>query len=157
MFLSYFFGFADFLFAPGITAKQAIWSLPIGQFLFRVGPLAIVIASIFGAGVLIHRRYLSLDKLFFAAHLGLISMFLLVDGVPVRYLLALAPIYIFYVFFAVERIFVSLRLAPLVVPALTTLPFLIVYAVSIPRLMSAPARENSLFTPAMSSLADWIA
>jgi hypothetical protein len=59
MFLSYFFGFADFLFAPGITAKQAIWSLPIGQFLFRVGPLAIVIASIFGAGVLIHRRYLS--------------------------------------------------------------------------------------------------
>jgi hypothetical protein len=157
MFLSYFFGFADFLFAPGITAKQAIWSLPIGQFLFRVGPLAIVIASIFGAGVLIHRRYLSLDKLFFAAHLGLISMFLLVDGVPVRYLLALAPIYIFYVFFAVERIFVSLRLAPLAVPALTTLPFLIVYAVSIPRLMSAPARENSLFTPAMSSLADWIA
>src|SRR3989337_2447527 len=84
-------------------------------------------------------------------------MFLLVDGVPVRYLLALAPICIFYVFFAVERIFVSLRLAPLVVPALTTLPFLIVYAVSIPRLMSAPARENSLFTPAMSSLADWIA
>ncbi len=157
MFLSYFFGFADFLFAPGITAKQAIWNLPIGQFLFRVGPLSIAMAGIFVAGVLVHRRYLSLDKLFFAAHVGLISMFLLVDGVPVRYLLPLAPIYIFYVFFAAERLLAFLRVAPRTAPALTALPFLIVYAVSIPKLMTVPAKENSLFTPAMSSLADWIA
>jgi hypothetical protein len=84
-------------------------------------------------------------------------MFLLVDGVPVRYLLPLAPIYIFYVFFAAERLLAFLRVAPRTAPALTALPFLIVYAVSIPKLMTAPAKENSLFTPAMSSLADWIA
>ena len=157
MFLSYFFGFADILVAPGITGRQAIWSIPIGQFVFRTGPLAVAVAGIFIAGVLAHRRYLSLDKLFFAAHLGLISMFLLVDGVPTRYLLPLAPIYIFYVMFAAERLLVAWRVSPRAVPALTALPFVVIYAVFIPRLMSAPARENSLFTPAMSNLADWIA
>lgn len=157
MFLSYFLGFADILFAPGITGKQAIWSISIGQFPFRFGPLSIILAGIFLSGVLIHRRYLSLDKLFFAAHLGLISMFLLVDGVPLRYLLPLAPIYIFYVLFAVEQSLVAWKIPPKAVPVLTALPFLAVYLVSIPKLMVAPARENTLFTPAMSSLADWIA
>jgi hypothetical protein len=84
-------------------------------------------------------------------------MFLLVDGVPMRYLLPLAPIYTFYVLFATERLIVSWKVPPLAVPALTALPLLIVYAVSIPKLITAPARENSLFTPAMSNLADWVA
>jgi hypothetical protein len=157
MFLNYFFGFADYLVSPGISVKQAIWNLPVGQFVFRTGPLAITLAGVFLAGVLVHRRYFSIDKLFFAAHLGLISMFLLVDGVPVRYLLPLAPIYIFYVLYAVERLVIFSRIAPQAIPALTVLPFLVAYAVSIPKLMTAPARENTLFTPGMGSLADWIA
>jgi hypothetical protein len=157
MFLSYFFGFTDILLGPGITGKQAIWSISIGQFLLRFGPLSILLTGVFLSGVLIHRRYLSLDKLFVAAHLGLISMFLLVDGVPLRYLLPLAPIYIFYVLFAVEQSLVSWKVSPKAVPALTVLPFLAIYLATIPKLMTAPARENTLFTPAMSSLADWIA
>jgi hypothetical protein len=157
MFLSYFFGFAEILFTPGAMERQAIWSLSIGQFTFVTGPLAIAIAGVFLAGVLMHRRYLSLDKLFFAAHLALISMFLLVGGVPVRYVLPLAPIYIFYVLFAAEHLLVSWKVSPRAVPVLAALPFIVVYALAIPRLMTAPARENTLFTPAMSSLADWIA
>ncbi len=157
MFLSYFFGLADILLSPGVTGKQAIWTLFIGQFPLRIGPLSVVLAGVFLTGVLIHRRHYSLDKMFFAAHLGLISMFLLVDGVPVRYLLPLAPIYIFYVLFAVEQALISWKVPPKAIPGLTALPLLLVYLVSIPKLMTVPARENSLFTPAMSRLADWVA
>jgi len=157
MILSYLFGLADVLFTPGIMGRQAIWSLTIGEFALRFGPASIMLTGVFLAGVWMHRRCLSLDKLFLAAHLGLISMFLLVDGVPVRYLLPLGPIYVFYVLFAVERSLVSWRISPRAVPVLTALPFVVMYLVAIPKLMSVPARENSLFTPAMSSLADWVA
>jgi len=156
MFLSYFFDFADILILPGLVEKQAIWSFSIGPYVFRTGPSAVVLAGIFVTGVFLHRRYLSLDKLFFAAHLGLLSMFLLVDGAPTRYLLPVAPIYTFYVLFAVERLLVSWKVSPRAVPALTALPLLAIYAVTIPRLIKAPARGNTLFTPSMSNLADWI-
>lgn len=158
MFLSYLSGFAEYFMTHAQVEAQRIWKLPVGGDLaVRTGPVSVALVLLAAAGIAVHRKFLSLDKLFLVTHLGLLSAFLLLRGVPARYLLPILPIFIFYVVLALERAWSLLRVRGPALPVLTLAPIAFAFWFSIPAYMEAPARTNSLFSPRMGAMADWVA
>lgn len=158
MFLSYLSGFAEYFMTNAQLQAQKTWQLPVGTGLVvRTGPVSVALVLLAAAGIAAHRKFLSLDKVFLATHLALLSAFLLLRGVPARYLLPILPIFIFYAVFALERAWSLLRVPAPALPVLTLAPIAFAFSLSIPAYMAAPARSNSLFSPHMGAVADWVA
>ena len=158
MFLSYLSGFAEYFMTHTQLQAQKIWEIPVGSGLVvRTGPVSLALVLMATAGIAVHRKFLSLDKVFLVAHLALLSAVLLLRGVPGRYLLPILPIFIFYVVLALERAWSLLRVPGPALPVLTLAPIALAFWFSIPTFMAAPARSNSLFSPRMDAVARWVA
>ena len=156
LFLSYVFNFTGFVATPTVPLLQTFFEIPLANdIFFRTRPVAIILTCVAALGILIQREYRSADKLFFLTHLTLLSGFVLANGNK-RYLLPLVPIFIFYFTFAIEWGFSRLRLPSLVAIILTATLILTPLAFYVPKIMNLPKKRNTLFTPQMSAVADWI-
>ena len=157
MFLGYLSGFAEYFMSHPAMQAQMIWQLPLShELVVRTGPVSVGLVVLAAAGIVVHGKYLSPDKVFLAAHMALLSAFVLLR-VPGRYLLPILPIFIFYGVLALERLWTRLRVRGPWVPVLTIAPIAAAFAFAIPTFMAAPARSNNLFTPQMGAMADWVA
>ncbi|MGP0565577.1 MULTISPECIES: hypothetical protein [unclassified Nitrospina] len=172
MLLNYMAGFGQLLFPRGFFGPSNTWHFVLGGDLpVRFGPIQVILTVIVGFGVFKNRNYLSLDKIFFVSHMGLLSAYLLLkelEGLPLRYLTPLLPIYIFYLIYGLANIFdliysLEYRMARIPPPskpipnsfllASIVIGFL---AFAVPSYMGEPARRNVVSTPQMSALADWL-
>lgn len=156
MLLSYALGFTEFFVTPATLDHQFIWKIALSEGLsITAGPISVSLTIAAAVGYLI-RPLTSLDRLFFTVHLVVISAFLLVDGVPIRYLTPLVPIFVFYVILFIELLCKRLAVGLWLQTGLISLLLAVTLGSSVPTFINMTARSNSLFTEPMEEIVRWV-
>lgn len=126
---------------PAATGLKLVFSLS-----HIVPPLLAII------GVLAHKNFLKLDKVFFAAHISIISAFML-SALPTRYIFPILPIFWFYTIYSIEYMLTTTRLRPNMagLVLLAALGPLILAGAA--RSAVVPNRTNTLFSAAAKEMA----
>jgi hypothetical protein len=107
-------------------------------------------------GVLVRGKLITIDHLIFGAHIGLISS-LIMPGLPMRYMLPVIPIALFFIVSGLEKSMPERWVRPSIAGGAIGLIAVPMLVLGVQANMHIPRQGNTLFTENVDEMADWLA